>query len=110
MSQINLPRGLRIGYRDFTVEPWDPLDASGYAKFGSFSNMAGVIRIRADLPPQEMANTLLHEVLHVCHFTGGIQDGGKTEEETVVVLTNQLAQVWRDNPEFVAFMSAALKG
>ena len=105
----DLPKSIRVGYRDFAVEAWDPLAASGAACFGEFASMQGVIRLRADLPPQELANTLLHELMHAMHFTGGIRGGEKSEEDTVVILANQLAQVWRDNPEFVQFMSEALK-
>lgn len=105
---MNLPSHIRVGYRDFAIEAWEPLDASGASKFGEMSNMAGVIRVRADLPPQELANTLLHEVIHAAHFIGGIQGGEESEEHTTVILANQLTQVWRDNPDFVAFMSKCL--
>ena len=88
---------------------WEPLDASGQSKFGMFSSLQGVIRVRSDLPPQELANTLLHEVLHAAHFVGGMQGGEKEEEDTVIILSNVLCQVWRDNPEFVAFMSEAVR-
>lgn len=107
-SMIELPKSIRVGYRTYIVEAWPAIEASGEGRFGEHSPLSGVIRVRDDLDPVEKANTLLHEVLHAAHFVGGIQGGNKSEEDTVIILANQLAQIWRDNPDWVAFMSAAL--
>lgn len=64
-------------------------------------------RIRSDIPAVTQAEVLLHEVLHCAFWFGCIEDKDD-EERTVSILSNVMAQVWRDNPDFVAFMSKCL--
>ena len=102
-----LPSVVRVGFREYLVQQWKPLSATSARRLGECDHLELVIRIREDLAPALQAETLLHEVLHCAFWTGGIEDKDD-EERTVSVLSTQLAQIWRDNPKLVAFLSAAL--
>ncbi len=82
--------------------------ASARDVFGECCTSTGIIRVRTDLDPVKLANTLIHEVLHACFYIGDIEDDDK-QERTVTILANQLTQVWRDNPELVAWINSRLK-
>lgn len=102
-----LPKSIRVGYRDYAVLDWNAMEASSARRLGEADHHALIIRVRADLPRQVAAEVLLHEILHCCFWSGAIEHRDH-EERIVLTLGNQLSQVWRDNPEFVAFMSEAL--
>lgn len=104
---MDMPTKMRIGYRDYAVEVWPPNVACAARKYGECDSANSVIRIDTCYGPAVTAETLLHEVLHACYESGNI-DGEDDEERTVSAMSKQLAQVWRDNPDFVAFMSEAL--
>lgn len=104
---MNLPKSIRVGYRDYTVIDWQREDAEGAARFGECDKNRAIIKVCLDYGPAKSANTLLHEVLHAAYMAGRLNDK-EPEEKVVSVLSDQLSQIWRDNPEFVAFMSTAL--
>lgn len=103
-----LPKSIRVGYRDYAVEGWLPALASANSRLGECDRINLVIRIRDDLKPAVAAEVLLHEVIHAAYHIGALESGDG-EERVTETLGNQLAQVWRDNPEFVDFMSESLK-
>lgn len=105
--QAQMPERIRVGYRDYAVQHWHSLDAQAHRRLGESDHFTLVIRIHEGLSPPVAAEVLLHEVLHCCWWSGDIHDADD-EERTVTVAATQLSQVWRDNPKFVAFMSAAL--
>ena len=102
-----LPKCIRVGYRDFTVEAWAKAVAEAKQRLGECDGTDGVIRVKVELQPQLEAEVLLHEVLHACYYSGCL-DPAADEEKMVNILGNQFTQVWRDNPDFVAFMSESL--
>ena len=104
-----MPATIRVGYQDYTVEDWKPSEAHVNSRDGECDKHHMVIRVRADLERRRKAEVLLHEVLHAA-FSMGDLSGGDSEEKTVTVLGSQMTQVWRDNPEFIAFMEASLRG
>lgn len=100
---IALPCVVRVGYVDYQIVPtYDSDGDKGKCDFDS-----RVIFVRDNLSQPERANTLLHEILHAAWEMGDLADGC-AEEKIVNVLANQLTAIWRDNPEFVAFMNDAL--
>jgi hypothetical protein len=103
----DLPKSIRVGYSDFAVCEMSPLAATGKDVFGECDLTMAEIRIRADIGPQKMANTLLHETLHAAYYIGDLGRDDK-QERIVTVLANVMSQVWRDNPELVAFINERL--
>lgn len=101
---MNLPTKIKIGYRDFIVVP--TLDRQD-ENFGDCDVNRGVIRVCTDYGPVRTGHTLLHEALHAAWASARLSDK-ETEERVVTGIGDVLAQIWRDNPDFVAFISESL--
>jgi len=104
----SLPASIRVGYLDFAVEIWVTQHANAAGRYGECDKANAIIRVDTSYGPVKAASTLLHEVIHACFDVAGIEDTD-SEERTVTHLSNQLAQVWRDNPDLVAYLSDALR-
>lgn len=102
-----MPETIRVGYLDYVVEAWPSSLASTSDRIGECDRQNSIIRIRDDLPPQKTAEVLLHEVLHAAYDMGCIS--GEDEEKIVSIFGHQLTQIWRDNPQFVAFMESTFR-
>lgn len=103
----SLPKTVMVGYRPYSIEAWPSQLATAAERYGECDRMNGIIRLRVDTPIQTTANTLLHEVMHACYENGAV--GTADEEKTVTILTNQLCQVIRDNPDLLDWLKKALK-
>lgn len=106
------PTTVRIGYRDYSIERWDPRLARANRSMGETCLLTAKIRIDAQLlefDPVEAANTLLHEIMHAAWLDGGLEDEDK-QERTITVLANQLTGIWRDNPALVAWLDHNIGG
>lgn len=67
------------------------------------------ICVNPELPPARQRVVLLHEVLHVAWFYGGLSnffENTKQEEAIVDVLAKQLVPLLRENPRLVEFLTA----
>lgn len=102
-----MPKTIRIGYQDFAVEAWPHAIANASDRLGECDKLNNILRVSDSLNDRTAANTLLHEVMHACWYVAGL-DGGDGEERVVNCMANQMAQVWRDNPKLVTFISAKL--
>ncbi len=106
---IKLPKKIKIGYADYKVINMKSDYADHDSKEGHCQNSHHIITIRVDdRPESEVANTLLHEVLHAIWFMWG--NGHAQEEETCVnTLSNGLMTCFRDNPELIEYFSEAVQ-
>lgn len=107
MSTRRLPTSVRVGCFDYAIEEWSPHLAATAQRLAECDRDNLVIRVRSDLPRQRIAEAVLHEILHAAFDAGACEVGD--EERIVGVLGGMLAQVWRDNPEIVSYLSAALR-
>lgn len=99
-----IPTSIRVGYRDIAVEAYT---TPNFDRHGEYETSTGTIRLSMERPPQRLANTLLHEVLHAAWENTNLP-AKAAEEDVVTSLANQLAQVWRDNPTLIAYLSETL--
>lgn len=113
MSELpDLPATVRVGYRDWRIA-CDGSDYNRGGMTGLCDTDAGVIALDGDQRQgmDEIAAVLVHELLHACWYTGGLEKIRNLDEEaTVTILANQLTQVWRDNPALVRWLDDALGG
>ena len=115
MSDLSksLPKRIRVSYTDLQVIV---TDEPGFLKesYGEFNSTGNKITIASDVGPQELSNTLLHELIHACVWYGGLKDEGSAleddnqEEHVVNVITNQLCQILRDNPKVLTTIKKGL--
>ena len=57
----------------------------------------------------KVLDTLLHELNHAVYWAYGMEDEDK-EERIVGTMATAWAQIFRDNPEFVAWIAAVTSG
>ena len=115
MSEVSklIPKKIRVSFADLDIKFVDDpeFDANSYGEFCSNTNS---IKLSLKASPQDMANTLLHELVHAAVWYGGLKDDGfpleddKHEEHVVNVVTNQLCQIIKDNPKILTILKKGL--
>lgn len=75
---------------------------------GDYDKEKERIRVDTSMSDTQVADTLLHEILHAIHYIYGIKDEHE-EEQVVTVTATALSQVIQDNPDVVKFLIAKLK-
>ena len=105
MPAPKMPASVRIGHRRFTIK-LSTVKELGDDTRGDIAWLRATIRIRKDLLPQDAAEVMLHEVYHGCfpHVPKSLPQED-VEEYVVTALAENTAQVWRDNPALVAWLS-----
>ncbi len=106
---------IKVGWKDIVLEPTKvsfKKDNSDY--WGQYLSRENKIEVQEEAEGVDLANTLLHEVLHaiIYHSSlnaegGALKDGGNCddrEEQTVNSISNWLMGVFRDNPWFLPFL------
>tara|TARA_Y100001970_G_scaffold294371_1_gene451988 strand:+ start:4208 stop:4600 length:393 start_codon:yes stop_codon:yes gene_type:complete len=106
---------VKVGWKNIALEPTKASfkkDNSDY--WGQFTARENKIEVQEEAEGIDLANTLLHEVLHaiVYHSSlnqdgGALKDGGNCEdreEQAVNSISNWLMGVFRDNPWFLPFL------
>lgn len=105
-TRCKLPTSCRISYRTYDLSWWPVNEARSANARGVHEDHTSAIRIAEDLTPADAAETLIHEILHACWRNVSLS--GDVEENAVSVLADNLAQVWRDNPAVIKWVSAQL--
>lgn len=113
---MNKPNNVKVGWKDIRIEYIEPQFERNNADFwGQFLSRKGVIEIQKEIQGDDLANTLLHEVLHAIVYAsslnseGGALEDHKDEEQTVNSITNHLMAVFKDNPWFLDFLKEQIK-
>lgn len=102
-----LPKSVRAGYATYKIEEWPSELATAAQRLGEADHLNHIIRVRTDLNHAELANTLLHEVLHCAYQVGAAEDGD--EEKIVTIMANQLTQIIQDNPKLWKWITKAAR-
>lgn len=94
----NLPvstiKVLHVDY-DLVAMPPDYADASN--QWGDTDKSKRIIRVDTRAKPRDVAEVLLHELIHAVWEAMGIP-GRPREERAVRAISTGLTTVWRDNP------------
>jgi hypothetical protein len=110
-----LPKKIKISFADVDIETSDDTKFAE-ENFGEYDSRNNKITISSNSTDRDIANTLLHEIVHASVWYGGLKDDGaaleddKHEEHVVNVLTNQLCQIFRDNPKILTIIKKGLTG
>ena len=105
-------KGIKIGYTWYEFENWSQHKAAREQAYGDFSHFANKqkIGLAKHKKGAELANTVIHEILHgVAYQYGLVEDfsiadktckieDGSHEEKIVNAFSNGLMQVFVDNP------------
>lgn len=110
-----LQKKIKISFADVDIETSDDTKFAE-ENFGEYDSRNNKITISTNSTDRDIANTLLHEIVHASVWYGGLKDDGaaleddKHEEHVVNVLTNQLCQIFRDNPKILTIIKKGLTG
>ena len=102
------PTSIKVGAVDYSIEELPP-DVGREAKLlGDSDTLMSNIRLDFSKNRCVVANTLLHEILHVLWDLHSIshKDG---EERIIESMSNGLAAVFRDNPKLTQWIVRALR-
>ena len=102
-----IPKVVRIGCYNYSVNLMHDDDAAIAGVMGAAYHSQLSIRLRTDVPPQQLANTFLHEVIHAIHYVFGIGDDDN-EETFTNLTTNGLCAFWMDNPKAMEWFQKTL--
>lgn len=93
---------LKVGHRLYGVEWPEDRGLEDDNCWAEHDTRCGMIRVATHRrPPDALAESLLHEVLHALLEDSGGEWSGKVEERIVGALSPRLAAFIRDNPEAV---------
>lgn len=104
---VMLPTEIHLSYRTFEI------DVDERAPVGSmhgFYDPYGSLRINPHFNPEEVVNTVFHELLHAIWHLYSVSDDQETEEKLVNVFGNGLTEVIKRNPKLLLFFWESLHG
>lgn len=103
---------LKIGHTDWQVKAMGPdLAASQWAACACCIPGNQTLQIRADLPAQQQACALVHEMIHGCFRAFYLPETNMSEEDVCSRLEVPFTHIIRDNPKlFDVLRDALLKG
>lgn len=99
------PDRVDLGYRTLRVE-WVAPATLGDA-WGAYRNAAGLVQIVENQTPVELANTLLHELLHAVYDLAALE-AGDDEERVTATFANGLTELLRRNPGLLDWLREQL--
>lgn len=117
------PTSVKIGHIEFAIHwipesEWTVPNGNDPSLQGLFLPNAGRInmRLQSDMHEQTLRETLWHEILHGCWWFMGMaslpvapgKDPEDAEEDVVLRITHCSLMVMQDNPDVMAYLSAAL--
>lgn len=93
----------KVGHAIYDLQAWSAEEADtapdGGIALGESDHDGCVIKIRTDLPPEIVAEVMVHELLHSIFTVFGVPAGDdETEEKIVLALGRGLTTVFADNP------------
>ena len=103
-------KSIRVGYQEVRIK--DVNTSNG--EFGRYHGGNGIMQLdmnKHDHGERELANTVLHEVLHAIFRQQGLREIkilDDHEELMVTGLANGLTQVFLDNPTFHKWLGEAI--
>lgn len=105
-----LPRAVKLGYANFLLEKRSNQFCEKEDMFGDCDVKVSRIRFNVAQSPNELANTIIHEILHALFHTEGIKVPDSVEERVVNNLANGICKLIKDNPDLMhGWLKKALK-
>jgi len=101
-----LPSSVRIGRYDVQLIQEANPTLDGRPCLGTFKSEDLVFSIKLGLLPQQLADTLFHEILHAIAYERGLPEEFG-EEQAVLAFGAGIVQARRDNPEIFSVIDSA---
>lgn len=114
---MKLPDKIKIGWKDIDLETVKVSFVKNNSDYwGQYIARQNKIEIQEEAKGQDLANTLIHEVIHAIVYHSSLNaEGGplsehNDEEQTVNSMTNWLMGVFRDNPWLLPMINESIHG
>ena len=108
---MKIPNQIKIGWKDVDIETVKVSFVKNNSDYwGQYLVRQNKIEIQEEAKGQDLANTLVHEIIHAIVYHSSLNaDGGplsddEDEEQTVNSMTNWLMGVFKDNPWLLDFL------
>lgn len=98
---MKLPETVLVGWKTFKVEDWDPKLAASSRRYGECDHTPAIIRIDTSHSPEQVLETLLHELYHAAIEVGGLVAGPGPqwdEERVVTYFASWQSTLLKQNP------------
>lgn len=109
---MKMPKKIKVSYSDYEISEARKEFADQNLFDGLTDFEQQKIKYKADLKPNDVVNTIIHEILHCINFHFGMKhtqaQSSKMEEQFVDCAANGLTTVFRDNPELLTWIKATL--
>lgn len=102
--KVEIPKQVKVGPHQVSIAFVGELEDC----FGDYDKHKERIRVDTNISDTQIADTLLHEILHAVHYIYGIKDEHE-EEQIVTVTATALSQVIQDNPKVMKFITSKLQ-
>ena len=99
---------IRVGYRQYSIQPWTQAELTTTQSHGQCDKMRGVIYVCTEDDPLVVVDTLIHELLHAIWHEYGL-DEKEDEERAVLMLATGLTQVLADNPHLCRWINRQIR-
>lgn len=112
MTKAKLPSTIRVGALDFDLCFISGVDAEAKGIYGECCQFHQYINLRRDLSDDRLVDVLMHELTHAISGTYGLYDPKSDdipEERLANVMGAAWAQIWRDNPALLKWLTAMQK-
>jgi hypothetical protein len=100
---IKRPKKIKIGYANYTVVE-DDERLKENAAGGMHAPNSSRIYVETEQENDYAKMALLHEVLHGCAHVSSVPTDDTQEELFVAIISPNLLQALRDNPQLVAYL------
>ena len=114
---MKLPDKIKIGWKDVDLTKVKVSFVKNNSDYwGQYICRQNKIEIQEEAVGHDLANTLVHEIIHaiVYHSSLNAEGGplyeGDNEEQTVNSMTNWLMGVFKDNPWLLDFLKENIHG
>tara|TARA_Y100000114_G_scaffold65447_1_gene59951 strand:- start:160 stop:600 length:441 start_codon:yes stop_codon:yes gene_type:complete len=108
-----IPKKIKISYADVKISVTDDKEFTDTC-YGEYSADHNIIKLSKESSDFDLANTILHELIHCAVWYGGLKDDGAAladddkEENVVNVISNNLCQIFKDNPKILTIIKKGL--
>lgn len=102
-----LPKSIKMGATRYRIVPRDTEWKMEEGVYGQVRFHDMEIDLVTDIPASELANTFIHELLHVCYREWNIKPRCG-EERTVTSLGFAITALYAQNPEVLASIASLL--
>lgn len=107
-DKFSLPKSIKVGYANYLMQMFAPKiqknDAGDELQqpMGETNTQGHVVKINSEQNFDEVANTMIHELLHAMCYIFRIDFKNELEEEKyVAAFSNAITTVFKDNPDLI---------